>query len=473
MTEKKFPYKIVVGLEIHLQLSTIGKAFTAEAYSYGTQSNTCVSAYALGLPGVLPKPNQELIKKGLLLGFTLNSQLKLPISFSRKNYFYPDMPKAYQITQTNPLFLGGELYCVRKDGSSFSVHLQEIHMEEDAAKSNYEAENILLDYNRSGVPLLEVVTDPVIHSSEDAKCFLRALKRHVRFYDLSNCDMDKGSLRCDVNVSIEWNGQRSNRVEIKNLNSYSAAGRCIDLEAERHYYLLRQGENTKAQTLTYDIKSKKLNVLRDKSEWMDYRFIHENDMAVIRPDNEMLNQVKECITLDPNFYLSQLCNTFNIPYLQAIEICDHPDLLKMCCRLQNSGLEVKGIVRWLINELKPLVINSKSINGETFYQEIFAFLKWVQQTSKSNFESTTVFKIWQERESSIEQVLEEISFEEQKEDSDLIKKYILEFPEELEKYKAGKKALLGFFIGRIRNRGGVPSDPKVLKDSIKEILDTF
>ena len=290
--EKK-AYETVIGLEVHIQLNTKSKIFCGDSTYFGSEPNTLVSAISLAHPGTLPKINKEVIPKAVKLGLALNSKINPSSTFDRKSYFYADLPKGYQITQDkNPILIGGHL--TLENGSRINIH--HVHLEEDAGKSihHLEATKTLLDFNRAGTPLLELVTEPDFRSGEQVEQFLYSLRQLIRYIDISDGNMEQGSMRCDVNISVRHQGDQhyNNRCEVKNVNSMKFAKQAISFEVQRQIAIMEAGQTVAQNTLNFNPETGETSPLRSKENATDYRYFPDPDLPPVLVSQEFIAKLK-------------------------------------------------------------------------------------------------------------------------------------------------------------------------------------
>ncbi|MFN3660540.1 MAG: Asp-tRNA(Asn)/Glu-tRNA(Gln) amidotransferase subunit GatB, partial [Brevinematales bacterium] len=291
-------YEAVIGLEVHVQLNTKTKIFCGCSTEFGAPANTHVCPVCMGQPGVLPVFNEEVLHKAILAGLAIQANIAEFSKFDRKNYFYPDLPKGYQISQYDyPICQKGVIEIILSDGSTKKIGVTRIHMEEDAGKSiHLEGEPYsAVDLNRAGVPLLEIVSEPDMRSSEEAYLYLKELRNIMKYLGVSDVNMEEGSLRCDVNVSVRPVGQKEfgTKVEIKNLNSFNGVKKAIEYEIERQITLLESGEKVVQETRLYDAKQNKTFPMRDKEEADDYRYFPEPDLPPLRVSREQVEKIRQ------------------------------------------------------------------------------------------------------------------------------------------------------------------------------------
>src|SRR3978361_702628 len=298
-------YELVVGLEVHAQLSTLSKAFSSDSAAFGAGPNEHVSVVSLGHPGTLPYMNKKMVEYAVKMGLACNCSINLNNTFARKNYFYADLPKGYQITQDqSPICLGGHITVRLSDGMQKDIAIHHIHMEEDAGKSMHDQHHAdsLIDLNRAGVPLIEIVTEPDMRSSEEAGQFLTEIRKLVRYLDVCDGNMEEGSLRCDANISVRLKGQTTygNRCEVKNLNSIRNVQRAIEHEFARQINVIENGGRIDQNTLNFNADTGETSVLRSKEMANDYRYFPEPDLTPLALNQEYLNKISRSMPVLPN-----------------------------------------------------------------------------------------------------------------------------------------------------------------------------
>src|SRR6201996_4084590 len=297
-------YELVVGLEIHVQLSTLSKSFSSDSAAFGAGPNRHVSPVSLAHPGTLPFINKKMVEYAVKMGLACNCSINLHNAFARKNYFYADLPKGYQITQDQmPVCLGGEVLVRLSDGSSKKIKLHHIHMEDDAGKSMHDQHHAdsLIDLNRAGVPLIEIVSEPDIRSSEEAVQFLTEIRKLLRYLDICDGNMEEGSMRCDANISVRLKGatEFGNRCEVKNLNSIRNVQRAIEHEFARQVNVIEKGGHIEQNTLNFNADTGETSVLRSKEMANDYRYFPEPDLVPLVLDNTYVENIKKALPALP------------------------------------------------------------------------------------------------------------------------------------------------------------------------------
>ncbi|MFM8959099.1 MAG: Asp-tRNA(Asn)/Glu-tRNA(Gln) amidotransferase subunit GatB, partial [Bacteroidota bacterium] len=310
-------YELVVGLEVHVQLNTQSKAFCSDSTEFGALPNTLLSPISLGHPGTLPRFNQQVLEDGILLGLAMNCQIRAYNEFARKNYFYADLPKGYQITQhLTPLAYNGFIHLNLEDGTRRRVGITRIHMEEDAGKSIHDQDpyDTLIDLNRCGVPLLEVVTEPDLRSAREAYQYLSEVRRLVRYLEICDGNMEEGSLRCDANISVRQRGTESfgQKVEVKNMNSMRHVQRAIEYEYQRQVELLQRGETIVSETRSFDSQANNTFSLRSKEAANDYRYFPEPDLPPIWVREEHIAKVQSNMPLLPEVLHERFTSVYGL-----------------------------------------------------------------------------------------------------------------------------------------------------------------
>ncbi|MFA8300101.1 MAG: Asp-tRNA(Asn)/Glu-tRNA(Gln) amidotransferase subunit GatB [Hyphomicrobiales bacterium] len=469
-------FHLKVGLEVHLQVKVGTKAFSQESYNYGEKQNTCISAWSVGMPGVLPSPSLALIESGIKLGLAMKSRINRVLRFSRKNYFYTDLPKGYQLTQTDPLCIGGELRFVDDDNKEVSVPIKEIHLEEDSGKSIYKSSKVFVDYNRSGVALLEVVTEPCIYKPEHASLFLIELRKLVRWLGVSDGDMEKGSLRCDVNVSVVSKDKDYNRTEIKNLNSFTAVRKSIITEYKRQLEVIESGRDVKEQTLSFDMKTSSIKILRDKSSAMDYRYINESDILPVRISEEKINTIQKELSVLPYIYFQLFYSSFGFDLKKTRLITEDRGRCLFLNLLIDESIKPNIALNWVLGHLMELERTESLSIGSLNIEELVVLLKALQNDKISFYNAKVVFsKYLSSDDLSMEKALSKVlsssgNKEKLKED---VKLLLSEHPDKVKQYLDGKETLVQFFVGQVMRYSKGMYDPKEVKEIVEEELKSY
>ncbi len=460
-------YDVRIGLEVHCELNTKSKMFCSCKNSFGDAPNTNCCPICTGMPGTLPSLNKEAVKKAVKAGLALNCKINKKTFMDRKNYFYPDLPKAYQISQYfTPICQDGYLNIF--DGDKLKkIRIKEIHFEEDAGKLIHDAYDdvTLIDYNRCGVPLIEIVTMPDIENLTQAKEFLESFKLLLQYIDVSDCKMEQGSLRCDVNVSIKPKGSNElgNRCEMKNINSFSAVLKAIEYEVQRQKKELEKGNVIKIQTRKWDSAKGKSILLREKENSSDYRFFTEPDIPCVIVDECTITEIQKEIPVLPFERMLKYINEYNLPYDDALIIVKDKrksDFFEECI---NISTYYKEIANKIINDF---------VDIPTF--EFCRVLEFVNQGKLSNSLVKKVFEEIKLKKVSADFALESLGFcqiNDEKYIIDIIKKVLKENKKAFEDYKNGKKNAMGFLIGQCIKKSFGKANPEKVKNLIAEIIN--
>lgn len=472
-------FKPVIGLEIHVQLNTKTKAFcSCPADVFELEPNSAICPVCTGQPGALPVPSREMYEYGILLASALNCRINEYTRFDRKNYFYPDLPKGYQITQYfYPLANDGYL---ELDGEK--IRINRIHLEEDAGKLVHssetitEAESSLVDMNRCGVPLAEIVTEPDIKSPEQARKFLEKLRQILRYLDVSTGDMEKGALRCDANISVidtETNRQ-SNKVEVKNMNSFKFVEKALEFEFERIKTAMLEGKDVEKETRGWDLSTKTTISMRSKEEANDYRYFPEPDIPPVVLSSDEIKKIVEKMPELPDQKKERFMKEYNLSEYEANILTSSKglaDFYEKCVKVANDPKETSN---WFLTEL--LKHESAESNFEELkikpihFKELFDLIssgKITRNIAKEVFEE--VYETGKSpkevvKEKNIEVVGDASLIEE------ILKKMLEENPDKVEAYRNGKKGLLGFFVGGVMKQTKGKADPKIVNEIVKKLL---
>jgi len=473
-------YEIVVGLETHIQLNTETKIFcSCKADSWGTEPNTNICPVCSGLPGVLPVLNAEAVHKGALLAAAMHAEIN-PISyFDRKNYFYPDLPKGYQITQFDePIGKGGYLDVHMPDGSTRRVHIHKLHLEEDAGKTIIEAGQRLVDFNRCGVPLVEMVTEPDLHSGEEAAQYLTELRQLLRWIGVSEADMERGHLRCDANVSIREAGSTvlNTKTEIKNMNSIDSIRQAITLEAQRQIEAVEAGQRVESYTLDWDADTGTLRKMRSKETEADYRYFREPDLLPVVLSAEEITRIQTTLPELPYARKMRFIEEYQLSAYDADILTSErslSDYYEETVRL--SGAAPKTISNWMMNDLTRLM-NDLDKSAAELRLRPADLAKIIGLVENSKISPATGKALLKKVEESGRKPSEIVTAEGLSliGDEDALRSQIeavlSESPSEVASYKSGKESLLGWFVGQVMRRTGGKADPKRTRELLLELL---
>lgn len=483
-------YAVVVGLECHVQLCTHSKLFSQAPNRYGAAPNTLVAEVDTGLPGSLPVLNRQAVECALRLGTALRCDIQQTSSFARKHYFYPDLPKGYQITQgDHPICLGGTLPFDGEAGEA-SVALERIHLEEDAGKNLHEAGSGVsyVDYNRAGAPLLEVVTKPSLHCAQDAMAAARSLRAIVMALRICDGNMQEGSLRIDVNVSVHKSGsnQLGVRTETKNLNSIRFLGQAVAYETRRQILQLRAGEPVVQETRLWDPQRKETRPLRGKEQDHDYRYCPEPDLPPLAIPSAMLEQVRDTQPELPQHKRERFCQTLGLrPYDAHILTSDQglADYFETALRTHEHP---KGLANWILNEVLRVAKHQESArvgddDGDAFScpippAAVASLVKLVDEGTISGHIAKQVFEeLAHDPRKTPEEIVQAKGWHMQRDKAALqriVQDVLRDHPREVTKYLAGKTRVMGYLMSQIMRRGEGRVDPKeataCLRDKLEE-----
>jgi len=473
-------YEIVVGLETHIQLNTETKIFcSCKADSWGAEPNTNICPVCSGLPGVLPVLNAEAVQKAALLAAAMHAEINPVSYFDRKNYFYPDLPKGYQITQFDePIGKGGYLDMHMPDGSTPRVHIHKLHLEEDAGKTKIEAGRRLVDFNRCGVPLVEMVTEPELHSGEEAAQYLTELRQLLRWIGVSEADMERGHLRCDANVSIREAGSAvlNTKTEIKNMNSIESVRQAITLEAQRQIAAVEAGERVESYTLDWDADTGTLRKMRSKETEADYRYFREPDLLPVKLSEEEINFIKSSLPELPYARKMRFIEDYQLsPYDADILTSERSlsDYFEEAVRLSSAAL--KTVSNWMMNDLLRLM-NDLGKSAAELRLRPADLAEIIDMVESGKISPATGKALLKKVEESGEKPAEIVASEGLGliGDEDALRSQIAavlnESPNEVASFKAGKESLLGWFVGQVMRRTGGKADPKRTRELLLEML---
>ncbi|HRD57962.1 MAG TPA: Asp-tRNA(Asn)/Glu-tRNA(Gln) amidotransferase subunit GatB [Ferruginibacter sp.] len=454
-------YEVVIGLEVHAQLLTKSKLFSGDSIAFGAAPNTQVSPISLAHPGTLPVMNKEVMNLAIRLGLALNCDIARNHYFARKNYFYPDLPKGYQVSQhTTPICNKGFLE-VQVGDAVKTVHLHHIHMEEDAGKSIHDMDEdyTFIDLNRAGTPLLEIVTEPCIHSSDEAFAFLTALRRLVRWMDVCDGNMEEGSMRCDANISIRPKGETKlgTRVEVKNLNSIRNVKRAIDAEVQRLVSIVENGEEVIQQTRSFDADKGTTFSLRNKEEADDYRYFPEPDLPAFFISDEQLHQVRRTMPLGPQQTEQLFKNKYALSQYDAAVICSDKDDAKFYSDLVAETSHYKAAANWMLGPLKAYCNEQQISFGEISITpvQIASLINFTESGAVSFSIASTRLLQAMLSNGYIEphQLATQMNLL-QESDTSLIESWVKQalesMPDKVKEYRSGKKGLIGLFAGQVK-----------------------
>ncbi len=476
-------YQPVIGLEVHAQLSTLSKIFASDSAEFGSMPNTNVSVITLGHPGTLPKLNKRVVEYAIKMGLACGSEINRLTFFDRKNYFYPDLPKGFQTTQDRaPICMGGNIKIKLKNTDQQTIRLNRIHMEDDAGKNMHLAGEVdtLVDYNRAGVPLIEIVTEPDIRTSEEAYAVMSEIRKLVRYLEICDGNMEEGSMRCDANVSVMLKGAKEygKKVEVKNMNSVRNVQRAIDFEIIRQIELIEKGEQIISESRQFDAEDGSTHGMRTKEELNDYRYFPEPDLQPVAVSEAWLAEIKASLPALPQELYAKFSGAYKLSEYDVNVLTDTKEIALYFNEVCDHTKNYKGAANWVtgavkshLNELalhiKDLKISPKQIallvdlidsgkvNTTIANQSIFPEL--LKGTTKTPLQLAEEMNLVQQ--SNTDELIP------------LIQEIIAKYPAKVAEYKGGKTGILSMFMGDLMKATKGKADPKVATELIKKVLE--
>jgi len=476
-------YETVVGLEIHVQLNTLSKAYCADSTKYGSAPNTNTSPISLGHPGTLPVSNKRIIEYAVRLGLALNCNIRERNEYARKNYFYADLPKGYQITQDKtPICIGGYINVKDKNGAKKKIELTRIHMEEDAGKSIHDIDpfDSLIDLNRAGVPLLEIVSEPLMRSAEEAYSFVSEVRKLVRYLDICDGNMEEGSMRCDANISVRLKGETKyrNRVEVKNMNSIKNVQKAIELEVKRQIEVYEHGGNVDQETRNYNAVKNITTILRSKEDAHDYRYFPEPDLSPITVTQTYVDQVKRNLPELPEALYEKYTSIYKLSDYDAKNLIDNKGIALFFEEATTHTKDYKTLTNIIMGPVKSY-LNDKAIDIALFpisAKNIAIMVSLIKDgLVASSSANQNLFPLMIKNVDTNPRVLAMEHQLIQESNSDALSNYINQaidkYPDKVIAYKSGSKNLLGLFMGEVMKLSKGKADPKIANKLLREALE--
>ncbi len=476
-------WEVVIGLEIHTQLATKSKIFSGAPTAYGAAPNTQACAVDLGLPGVLPVLNEQAVKMAIKFGLAVDAEITDRSVFARKNYFYPDLPKGYQISQYElPVVGKGEISIELEDGSEKVIGITRAHLEEDAGKSLHEDFHgeTGIDLNRAGTPLLEIVSEPDMRSAKEAVAYMKKIHSLVRYLEICDGNMQEGSFRCDANVSIRAKGQEKfgTRTELKNINSFRNVERAINYEIERQIDVLEGGGEVVQETRLYDADKNETRSMRSKEEANDYRYFPDPDLLPLVVDKELIDSVRATLPELPNEKRDRFVNELGLSMYDASVLTSSRELADYFESLLKStgGKDPKQCANWVIVELSGalnkagLDISESPVSAE----QLAGVLQRIADNTISGKIAKTVFDaLWKGEGKDADSIIEDKGLK-QVTDTGTIESMIDEVlansPDQVQQYRDGKEQLLGYFVGQVMKASKGKANPAQVNEILKKKL---
>ena len=474
-------WQTVIGLEIHVQLSTNSKLFSGGSTGFGAEPNTHVDLIDMGLPGVLPVANREAFYKAIRFGLATNAEINQTSSFDRKNYFYPDLPKGYQITQMAMPIVGKGSIKIDVDGSEKVINITRAHLEEDAGKSIHDLFDgeTGVDLNRAGTPLLEIVSEPEISNAKEAVAYFKAVRQLVTFLDICDGNMAQGSMRCDVNVSIkkEADEELGTRAEIKNINSFKFIERAINFEIERQIKIIESGKSVVQETRLYDSVKNETRSMRSKEEANDYRYFPCPDLLPVLISDDEFNDIKNNLPELPDEKEKRYILEANLEEAEAKIISSSKTMANMFEEACSKTNDSKLVANWLVGDVSAL-LNSDNIDIEESKLSSNNFATLIERISDKTISGkiakSVLEEVWKSghnvdniiKDKGLVQIQDESVLEE------IAQRIINNNLSQVEAYKGGKDKLFGFFVGQVMKETQGKANPKSVNDILKNLLNS-
>jgi aspartyl-tRNA(Asn)/glutamyl-tRNA(Gln) amidotransferase subunit B len=478
-TVKKSKYQTFIGLEVHIHLITESKVFCGCKNVFGSEPNTNVCPVCMGYPGVLPSLNEEAVRKAYQVAMALNCHLNEKAVFERKNYFYPDMPKNYQISQFEfPFGIDGSFDLELMDGSTRKIRIHDVHLEEDAGKMIHEGSRSKLDYNRAGTPLLEIVTEPDLASGEEAEAFVQQFRQMVRYLGVTDGNMEEGSLRCDANVSINEHGKGlGTKTECKNLNSSRFVKKALEYEIKRHTKVLSSGDEIIQETRLWDEGSSRTSSMRTKESSNDYRYFPEPDLPPYWPEEKFLDEIKNSLVELPGAKKERIINQYGINQQLVVFLTSEKAMAEFFEEVVKLGKGDKGITTtvasWLGGNVQK-ILNDNGLEIESSPlspKRLLSILNMIETDKISSGIGKKVLGLVFEKNSDPEEIVKELGLDEGPNDDEIVKivsDIVDTNPKVADAVRAGEDKQIGFLMGQVMKATSGKANPGKTQKLIRE-----
>ena len=474
-------WETVIGLEIHVQLACDSKIFSSASTVYGKEQNTQASLIDLGYPGVLPVLNKEAVMMAIKFGLAVDAEIADLSIFARKNYFYPDLPKGYQISQYElPIVSHGQLVITLDDGTDKRIGITRAHLEEDAGKSIHDkfSDTTAIDLNRAGTPLLEIVSEPELSSAKEAILYMQKIHQLVRYLKISDGNMQEGSFRCDANVSLKQKESTGlgTRAEIKNINSFRFVESAINFEVDRQKEILEQGGSVVQETRLYDSDAKETRSMRTKEEANDYRYFPDPDLLPVKIDKEIIEKITASLPELFDQKVDRYVSTLLIKRVDAIEIAKNIELAEYfedALNTYNGNPQL--LANWMLTEVMAILNKDKIeiANLSITAQSLSQLIQRIDDGTISSTIAKNIFSQLIESKMDVDELIKEQGLE-QISDTTEIEQIVItvlkEHQEQKDQYLAGKEQVLGFLIGKVMQKTQGKANPKLVNDLMVKIL---
>lgn len=471
-------FEIVIGLEVHVQLNTNTKLFCGCATNFGDEPNTNTCPVCLALPGGLPVLNKEAVHKAIMFGKAVNAKINQTSIFNRKSYFYPDLPSGYQISQFEiPVVGEGELFIDFEDGSTKRVRIARAHLENDAGKNTHQGSFSLVDLNRAGTPLIEIVSEPDMSSADEAVRYLKKLHSIVRYLGISDANMQEGSFRCDVNISIRPKGDTKlyTRCEIKNMNSFRFIARAIEYEVNRHIDAWEDGVYDKVifqETRLFDPNSGETRSMRGKEDAADYRYFPDPDLRPLVISDEMLNEYSKIPEL-PDEKKNRFVSEFGIREYDAAVLTQSLEMALFFEEMMKEGISGKNAVTWLTVELQGRLKEGASVESIISAKELALIVKRIEDSTISGKAAKDVLDHFIANGGEIDEIIEKLGLKQVSDDGAIlaiIDEVLSKNEDKVAEYKSGKDKMFGFFVGQVMKLSKGSANPNKVNELLKSKL---
>lgn len=471
-------WDFIIGLEIHVQLETISKIFSDCSYDYDQTPNSLTCPTSIGLPGALPNINQSAIESAIKFGKAVNGKISKKFTFARKHYFYPDLPKGYQISQFDqPIVTGGSVP-IWWNEKKYNIDLTRAHLEEDAGKSFHNSKDNIsnLDYNRSGAALIEIVTEPVIIHPEQAKIFMQRVKQIINYINISNAEMEKGKLRCDANISLskKGSGKFGIKTEIKNINSFKNVQKAIESEIFRQNDLLSNGKKVEQATLTWNNDKNVAEIMRLKENADDYRYFNDPDLPPIDLDKSLVDKIMSEVTILPFEYENKWIVDYKLSLTEATVLSTTKKIAKYFESVVDSGVAAKKASAWISTELfrlfneENLEFNSEKVSS----YDLIKIIELVENDKITQNSGKEILRKIFENGVCVEEILQSGNFEISNVDiGSIVDSILSQCSDEVSRFKDGEEKLMGFFIGQINRETKGKISHKIIIDELTKKLN--
>lgn len=471
-------FEPVIGLEVHAQLNTKSKIFSPTSTEFGGTPNSHVSPICLGMPGVLPVLNKEVLEYAFKTAIALNCELHPRSRFARKNYFYPDLPKGYQISQYEEPFSTNGWLDIGTNGSTKRINITRIHMEEDAGKLIHDnpGNSSFVDLNRAGVPLVEIVSEPELSSAEEAVEYMKKLRSILRYIGVCDGNMEEGSLRCDANVSVRPKGsdKLGTKAEIKNVNSFKYVQKAIEYEIKRQILLLENGEEVIQETRLFDSNKGVTFSMRSKEEAHDYRYFPDPDLLPVVIEKEQIEEIRNSLPELPDQRLTRFKEEYNLPEYDAGVLTstkEIADYFEDCLKKYNNP---KIVSNWIMTEVLRELKGEDDINSFGITPDkLGELLILIEDGTISGKIAKDVFEDMFTSGKSANQIVEEKGMKQISDQSELeniVSRILADHPDEISRYKAGDQKLMGFFVGQVMKETKGKANPKIVNEILRRGL---